>query len=95
MRETWYVLEDGSKVHPSEIVRDKKTGGLVHKSGVAVAMKGDVPHSYSVDPDEERAKSKKKAPADPPIVDPEDGQAKDAQPEEQKRGYKTREAKVK
>lgn len=59
--ETWYVLKDGAVVSPSE-VSPGKDGGLVHKSGVAVAMRGDVPSTRSVDPEAESAKAKKVAP---------------------------------
>lgn len=81
-RETWYVLEDGACVDPSE-VGTGDDGVLRHSSGAAVAMRGDVPSSRGVDPDEERAKAK---PAKAP--------AKEIKPEESKRGYKTREAKA-
>lgn len=46
--ETWYVLEDGDVVHPKDVAPDA-SGKLFHKSGIAVAMKGDVPHSRGVD----------------------------------------------
>jgi hypothetical protein len=74
MRETWYVLDDGSVADPREVAPDKN-GVLRHKNGAAVAMRGDVPSSRSVDPEEEKSKSKK---------------TRDMQPEEPKRGYKTR-----
>jgi hypothetical protein len=57
MRETWYVLEDGTKADPVEVAPDEQ-GVLRHSGGVAVAMRNGVPSSYSVDPDEERGKSK-------------------------------------
>lgn len=57
MRETWYVTEGGDSVDPNEVAPDEK-GLLRHKSGAAIAMKGDVPSSRGVDPDEERAKAK-------------------------------------
>lgn len=53
--ETWFVLVDGSVVDPKEVSRDA-AGALIHKGGVAVAMRGETPSSRSVDPDEERAK---------------------------------------
>ena len=56
MRETWYVLEDGSVADQADVYHDGT--GLRHKDGVAVAMRGDVPSSRSVDPDEERAKAR-------------------------------------
>ena len=57
MRETWYVLEDGSVADPREVARDVK-GVLRNKAGVAVAMRGDAHSSRGVDPEEERAKAK-------------------------------------
>jgi hypothetical protein len=56
MRETWYVLEDGSVVDPNECAPDE-AGRLVHKSSAAVAMRGHVPSTRGVDPEEERAKA--------------------------------------
>jgi hypothetical protein len=56
MRETWYVLEDGSVADPNECAPDE-AGKLAHKSGAAVAMRGHVPSSRGVDADEERAKA--------------------------------------
>lgn len=58
MTETWYVLESGEAVDPREVTADKN-GVLRHKDG-AVAMRGDVPRSRSVDPDAERSKAKSK-----------------------------------
>jgi hypothetical protein len=58
MPETWYVLEDGTAADPGEVMPDK-TGRLRHKGGAAVAMRGDVPSTRSVDPEEQRAKAKK------------------------------------
>ena len=55
MRETWYMLEDGTVADPNNIAPDDD-GTLRHTSGVAVAMKGSVPHSIGVDPAAERAK---------------------------------------
>lgn len=62
MRATWYVLEDGTVVDPAEVSPDA-TGALRHKNGTAVAMRGDVPSSRGVDPDEERSKAKPKSKA--------------------------------
>lgn len=65
MRETWYVLEDGSFADPREVTTDE-SGKLVHKSGVAVAMRSPgVPSSRGVDPEEERAKAKDMKPEAP------------------------------
>jgi hypothetical protein len=67
--ETWYVLEDGGVVHPSEVTPGND-GRLRHKSGAMVAMRGDVPSSRSVDAEAERAKVKKApAKAEPPKND--------------------------
>ena len=89
MRETWYVLEDGSLADPVEVTVNE-AGRLVHSSGVAVEMRNGVPRSRGVDDaDAERAKSgdaKAKAAAE--------AQAKDMKPDEPKRGYKTRESKA-
>lgn len=75
MQATWYVLEDGTAVDPAEVAPDKK-GALRHKSGAAIAMRGDVPQSRGVDPDEERAKA---AP-----------RARDMRSEEPRQPYRTR-----
>lgn len=75
--QTWYVLENGEVADPAEVAPDK-SGKLHHKSGVAVAMRGDVPSSRSVDPDEVKAKPK----------------VREVKAEETKRGYKTRESKA-
>lgn len=55
MRETWYKLENGAVADPAEIRSDEK-GRLFHSSGIAVAMRGDVPFSVGVDPDVERSR---------------------------------------
>lgn len=52
MRETHYVLEDGSTVHPSE-VSFNEDGRLSHKSGlVAMRDDGETPRSRGVDVDD-------------------------------------------
>lgn len=48
MRETWYVMEDGSCGDPREIAPDKH-GRLVHKDGRKVAYAPHGPRSRSVD----------------------------------------------
>lgn len=78
MRATWYVLEDGSVVDPSECTADEKGLNLTHKSGVRVAMKGEVPHSRGVDIDDDGM-----APA-----------AKELKTKPPKGGYKNRESKA-
>lgn len=52
MRETWYVLEDGTPVHPRDVAPNAD-GALAHKSGlVAMRPDGETPRSRSVDVDE-------------------------------------------
>lgn len=69
MRETWYVLEDGSVADPNECACDE-AGVLRHQSGAAVAMNGHVPKSRGVDDaDAERAKAKEPAPKLEPKVE--------------------------
>ena len=75
MRETWYVLENGSCVHPREVSPDDK-GRLVHVSGVAVEMRGEVPRSQGVDAADEPERA---------AVD-----KKDVQADRPKRAYKRR-----
>lgn len=72
MPETWYVLETGRAVSPSEVQRDAD-GRLTHADG-AVAMRGDVPMTRSVNPEAERAEYA----------------TREAKPAEPVRGYKTR-----
>lgn len=47
-RETCYVLEDGSIAHPRDVAPDAN-GILRTSDGRAVAMRGDVPRSRSVE----------------------------------------------
>jgi hypothetical protein len=59
--ETWYVLENDSPAHPSDVTQDKD-GVLTHKSGMAVKMRSPgVPFTRSVDPEEQLAKAKSEA----------------------------------
>lgn len=51
MHDTWYVLENGQPANPDECAPDA-SGRLVHKSGVPVAMRGDVPRSRGMSADE-------------------------------------------
>ncbi len=87
MRETWYVLEDGSAADPREVAPDD-AGVLRHTSGAAVAMKGQVASSRGVDPEEERAKARDReaAKAKP--------KGKDMKPSAGSAGYVTRESKA-
>lgn len=95
MRETWYVLEDGAAVDPNEVAPDDR-GVLRHKSGAAVDMRGDVPRSRGVEPDEERAKivkpSAPEAQAREVVADKPKAPARDRQmkPGVAKKPYKTR-----
>lgn len=53
MRETWYVLEDGSSANPNEVAPDER-GVLRHKDGMAVAIGAHGNHrSRGVDVDED------------------------------------------
>jgi hypothetical protein len=47
-------MEDGSVVDPSDIKADER-GMLRHVDGRAVAMRGDVPRTRSVDPEAHRS----------------------------------------
>lgn len=78
MRETWYLLENGAVANPNDVVSDEK--GNLYCNGVAVKMKGDVPHTTGVDVDA----IAKEAPA---MVD------RELTADKPKRGYKTREGK--
>lgn len=50
MRDTWYVLEDGTAVDPSQCVWDGKGNVLTHAGGQLVAMRAPgVPMSRGVD----------------------------------------------
>lgn len=63
MRETWYVLVDGSSADPREVAPDHK-GVLRNKKGVAVAV-GDHgnPSTRGVDVSDGGGAKKEKAPA--------------------------------
>lgn len=63
MRETWYVLEDGTAVDPNECSADEKGINFTHKSGGKVAMRGEVPMSRGVDIDARKAEPKAAEPA--------------------------------
>lgn len=77
MRETWYVLEDGTAVHPSEVAPNED-GRLAHKSGlVAIREDGETPRSRGVDVDEPEVKKQPttdelKAAADKAAADKEE-----------------------
>jgi hypothetical protein len=99
MIETCYVLEDGSVAHPRDVKRDAQ-GALHHIDGRAVAMRGDVPRTRSVDVEAlqkaaaEKAEAAKAAASDAKRAAAETAAAKDMKPEEPKRTYKTRESKA-
>lgn len=98
MQETWYVLEDGRAVDPSEVAPDE-AGRLMHASGVAVAMRSPgVPRSRGVDAEAERAKAaaaaaqaKAKAEADAKTAT---GKGKAMKADDKDTAYKTRESKA-
>lgn len=71
--ETWYVLEDGEVAHPSQIKPDAKDN-LKHKDGRMVAMRGEVPSTRGVHPEEHQVKSKNR----------------EMKPDKPERGYRTR-----
>jgi hypothetical protein len=87
MTETWFVMEDGAVAHPRDVKRDA-SGVLRHKDGRAVAMRGGVPRSRSVDANEEAAKATPK-PAEKPVTE-----TRELTPETPRRTYKTRESKA-
>lgn len=63
MRETWYVLEDGTFADPNDVGHDE-FGALRHKDGVAVAMKRDCAHSRSMS-EEDRENARQARTAEP------------------------------
>lgn len=92
MRETWYVLEDDSVVHPSEVDHSNMT----HKNG-KVAMRGDVPSTRGVEVDD-KGKRTYSGPHDHLHKDwkgADDEATKEATPATGKATYKTRESKAK
>lgn len=89
-QQTWYVLEDGSAADPSEVTSDAK-GVLRHKDGMAVQMRGDVPRSRGVDPEQERkAKSVTKPSYKAKPAAAAEPQTKEMKAAEPKFGYLTR-----
>lgn len=50
MRATWYVLEDGTAVDPSEC--NRQNGVLMHKRGPVAMRRPDCPRSRGVDIDD-------------------------------------------
>ena len=107
MLRTCYVLEDGSIADASEVARDDKD--VLRKGRIAVAMRGDVPRTRSVDT-ETSSKPKVEVKQEPETVNPvaeepaaeepkaeeaKTEEAKDVKPEEEpRRGYRTRESKA-
>lgn len=81
MRETWFVLEDGSVADPREVTADDD-GVLRIKDGRAVAMRSpDCPRSRGVDAVAEREKAAAEAMRPEPAPEPK-----------KRPGYKTRES---
>lgn len=102
MRETWYVLEDGTAVPPSEVAPNED-GKLAHKGGlVAMRADGETHRSRGVDVDEPKSPkaAADKAAADkaaeaartPPKRTTEMRPAPAPKPQAKKPGYKTRKA---
>lgn len=99
MRETWYVMEDGSAGDPREIAPGKN-GKLVHRDGRAVAYGPYGPRSRGVDADAERktakppAKPSEAKPATGAKPKPDAATSRDMKPELPSGGYKTRDGKA-
>lgn len=83
MRETWYLLENGDVASPRDVSPDSK-GKLHHKSGIAVRMKGDVPHTTGVDVPEHQEV----------VQEHKSREVKADKPKEPKASYKTRVSKA-
>lgn len=77
MHTTWFVLENGQPANPDDCAPDA-SGRLVHKSGVAVAMRGDVPRSRGMSPEDLQAA----------------GANRELKPAASGKGYRTRAAKA-
>ncbi len=101
MRETWYVLEDGTAVHPSEVAPNE-VGALAHKSGL-VAMRGDgeTPRSVGVDVDDTGSRPfggkgyhDGNGSAGGAKVPAAAAKPKDVRAQQPKQGYKTRQTKT-
>lgn len=103
MTVTCYVLEDGSVAHPREVKRDA-SGILRHSDGRAVAMRGDVPRTRSVEPqaqlarpaqqpDEQQTEESDEA-SEQAGDQSDDVSTKDLRPSRPRRGYRTRESKA-
>lgn len=69
MRATWYVLEGGAPADPAECAPDDK-GVLRHKSGKAVAMRGDAYSSTGVDLEEVKKAAEPKDPVASRVTKP-------------------------
>lgn len=102
MRETWYVLEDGSVVNPSEVTNDN--GILSHKSGKVAMRSPGVPMSRSVlldkagkvvDDGARPFGGKGDHDGDGKTGGAKKPEIKDQKPDETKAGYVTREQKAK
>lgn len=87
-RDTWYVLEGGGVADPAECSCDD-AGTLRHKSGVAVAMRGETHASRGVDPAAERAKSSRRDMAVDAAADASKADGRDMKPAAAK-PYRTR-----
>jgi hypothetical protein len=87
MRETWYILEDGSAGDPREIAPGKD-GKLVHKDGRKVAYAPHGPRSRGVDLDPDGKPTQDKAPTK--AKEAKEYETREMTAEKPKRGYKTR-----
>lgn len=92
MRQTWYVLEDGTPVHPSEVAPNED-GRLAHAAGlVAMRDDGETPRSRGVDVDETAPKPVPAPAPAAPKATTEMRPAPPPKPQAKKPGYKTRRA---
>jgi hypothetical protein len=78
MRETWYILEDGSAGNPA-LIRTGDDGILAHEDGRKVAYGPHGPRSRGVDPEAERVSL---------------GSTRELTAQKPTRGYKTRSGKA-
>lgn len=96
MIETWYLLKDGTYADPNECSVGED-GILRHEKGMEVAMRDNpnVPHTSSVDADEQRKGKKKPEQVPETIKAPTKAMVAEDDAEEPKRKYRTREMKAK
>jgi len=87
MTDTWYVLEDGKRVHPEAVSYDEKICALIEtSSGTCVRLReSGIPMTSGKAPGEEE---KKEAKPSETLTLPKN--TKDMKPEDKQKGYKTR-----